>query len=100
MPTGWSKSDIESKIKESGGLVHFKEIHLTETEGSGGGEQKGAVRQTSETRKYEGTGTDEKGHTWKIKATYTFKDNVGNVQWEADDSQGNHMTGTFPSSNR
>jgi hypothetical protein len=97
LPTGWSKAEIESKIKASG---KFREIHLAETEGSGGGEQKSAVTQSSETRKYEGTGTGENGHTYKIKATYTYKDNGGKgwhvFHWEAEpDSQGEKMSGTY-----
>jgi hypothetical protein len=94
-PTAWakaqlSKAEIESKVKESG---EFKEVHLTEAEGPG---------EQGEAKKYEGTGTGQDGHTYKVKATYAYKDNGGNgwhdFHWEADDSQGHHTSGAFKGS--
>jgi hypothetical protein len=97
--TGWSQAEIESKIKEGGKL---KEIHLTQTGSGDEREQNGAVTQTRSTRSYEGTGAGENGHTYKIKATYTYehKDGKGShdFHWEADDSQGGRMSQTYKGS--
>jgi hypothetical protein len=71
--TGWSKAQIEAKVKDAAKL---KEIHLQET---GKGE-------------YEGTGTGEDGTTYKIKATYTHSQGEGkersDLHWVAEDPKG------------
>jgi hypothetical protein len=74
--TGWSKAQIESKIKEAAKL---KEVHLTET-GNG---------------TYEGTATDQNGTAYKIKATYSHSQGEGKtsdeVRWEGEDAKGNRI---------
>jgi hypothetical protein len=99
IPTGWSKAEVESNIKEGG---KFREVHLTEAGGGGGFERNGSATQTRATRNYEGSGTGENGHTYKIKATYTYSENDGkgshDLHWDADDSEGDQKSGTYTGS--
>lgn len=73
---------------------------MTETGGASGGyEQEGAATQQSATKTYEGTATGENGHTYKIKATYTYSQSEGkgthDFRWGADDSHGDRKSGTY-----
>jgi len=67
-----SKADIESRLKD---ILKLKDIHLTEG-------AKGS---------YEGTGTNENGTTYTIKATQ----NNNQVQWKSENSKTGIGTGNF-----